>query len=266
MLEQPARHLPGHPLPAEGQRCAARGDRHRGRQARCRRGAARSAARGARGERGAAAGQVSAGRREDADQGAARAHGAGRRTALRRGRAHRQRRHLCRDRPPAAARAGHPGTRGDDHRARSAPARQLPHPDRHAAALRPRARRRQRRAEYGVPRRADDGAGAGESRHTDHQGHLGLRRLHARGNGPAAASSTRASTAATACRRARCSQSLRPRPPRAQGTLRGHGRRHASCSTASNAAACSFVCPAHIPLVQSFRVAKNAVRRKRAAP
>ena len=29
---------------------------------------------------------------------------------------------------------------------------------------------------------------------------------------------------------------------------------------------CSFVCPSHIPLVQSFRVAKNAVRKKRAAP
>jgi len=29
---------------------------------------------------------------------------------------------------------------------------------------------------------------------------------------------------------------------------------------------CSFVCPSHIPLVQSFRVAKNAVRKKRAGP
>ena len=72
-------------------------------------------------------------------------------------RAVRQRRHRRRDRPPAAPRPRHPGAGDHHHRPGGAAQGQLPHPDRHAAALRAGDGRRRRRRQPRLPRRADDG-------------------------------------------------------------------------------------------------------------
>ena len=174
-----------------------------------------------------------------------------------------QRRDDGRDRPSAAARPGHPGAGHHGHRPGGGEEGQLPHSDRHAAAFRARDRRRRSRRAPRLPRRADDGPGRIEPRYRDHQGDVGSRRLRRAGS-PSRPTrrSTRASAAATASRPARCS-SIRRRSAcwrRTASTTGWPSEQH--LMDCFECGSCSFVCPAHIPLVQQFRMAKAMVRKR----
>ena len=144
---------------------------------------------------------------------------------------------------------------------------QLPHPDRHAAALPARARRRRGRRQPRLPGRTDDGCGGLEPRHPDHQGHLGRHRVHRR----RAAERTHSRDVPVHPLRL-----LRRRLSDLSRTRASSGCWRATRSTQRMAeefhlmdcfecGCCSFVCPSHIPLVQQFRVAKAAVRKAAAA-